>query len=94
GLKGLGMAFALGYLLSSIQVYFLSRIKYSFRFSDGFLKLACIQLGLGGTVFFLIKMQYTMSLPFGILGLAISSLCSLFILNKKMDLIGLIKSKN
>jgi O-antigen/teichoic acid export membrane protein len=55
GLTGLGISFLAGYLLYTLQVYFLIRIKYGFTFRSGFLKVFVIQLLLGTACFLLIK---------------------------------------
>jgi O-antigen/teichoic acid export membrane protein len=46
GLTGLGISFAVGYLLYSIQVYLISKIKYEFSFDMAFLKIFGVQFTL------------------------------------------------
>jgi O-antigen/teichoic acid export membrane protein len=52
GLAGLGISFMIGYLFYLLQVYYLTKIRYHFRFDPTFIKLFAIQLSLaiGGFV--------------------------------------------
>lgn len=45
GLTGLGVSFVLGYFLYMMQVYFISRMRYAFKFSASFLRLFIILFG-------------------------------------------------
>lgn len=46
GLEGLGISYLIAYLLLLIQVYFISRIHYNFSFSNGTVKISCVQFSL------------------------------------------------
>lgn len=47
GLEGLGVSFLAGYLIYLVQVFFLAKIKYAFRFDKAFRKIFGIQFILG-----------------------------------------------
>ena len=47
GLDGLGISFAVGYLIYLLQVFFLARYKYRFSFNSEFIKIFGLQLILG-----------------------------------------------
>ena len=94
GLTGLGIAFALEYLIYFIQVYLIARKRYNFRFTNSFIIIFCIQL-------LLIIICLAIVLLFEgwqkyILGFVVIVLrCFLGIrgLNQRMDLFGFIKKK-
>lgn len=94
GLTGLGIAFALEYVVYFIQCYLIVRKRYDFRFSNNFLKCYGIQLlliivcliivlTLGGWQKYLI----------GSVIIAISCYLGITGLNEKMDLFNAIKTK-
>lgn len=55
GLDGLGISFMVAYIVYFIQVFFLTRMKYSFSFNRGFYIVAGIQFMLGLLCFALMK---------------------------------------
>lgn len=55
GLDGLGISFLIGYFLYTIQVFFLTKIKYGFKFENSFYKLFGGQLILGVITFVTVK---------------------------------------
>lgn len=55
GLTGLGFSFLVSYIIYLIQVYWIARVKYGFKFHSGFLKLFGIQFGLALACFAVIK---------------------------------------
>lgn len=87
GLEGLGISFLAGYFVYLIQVFVVSRIKYSFSFNREFYKVAGVQLLLGLLCFAIMR---TMNAPWTyILGsvlIIISVLFSLSELDKRMNL--------
>lgn len=94
GLTGLGIAFALEYLVYFMQVYVIARKRYNFRFTNSFIKIYCIQLLLIivclGIVLLLDGWQkYT----FGFVLIAISCALGIRGLNQRIDLFGFIKNK-
>jgi O-antigen/teichoic acid export membrane protein len=92
GLTGLGISFAIYYMLYLVQVYFISRIKFQFRFNQPFLKIFAIQLGLAVIGFFIVEVfgqpkQYI----FGIIIIAISGIYSFWELDKRLEILNLLK---
>jgi O-antigen/teichoic acid export membrane protein len=55
GLEGLGISFLGGYLIYLIQVYFIARLKYKFRFARETYLVSGIQLALGTVCFMIIR---------------------------------------
>ncbi len=69
GLDGLGISFAVGYLIYLLQIFFLARYKFSFSFKSEFIKIFGLQLLLGIICFFIIRYiptpwAYMTGLPF------------------------------
>lgn len=94
GLTGIGIAFAINYLVYFIQVYLIARKRYNFRFSDSFIKtyfsqLIALLLCLAIVLNFTGWQKYT----FGVLLIILCTSYCLFLLNKKIDLMGAIRSK-
>ncbi len=93
GLEGLGIAFALSYLIYLFQVYFVARYKYNFNFTPPFLKLYSIQLILLLSCFLLIylwKSSYVY-----IPTVLLTTLCVYYSfreLEKRMDLVTAFKN--
>ena len=93
GLEGLGIAFALSYLVYTIQVYTIAHRKYSFKYNAEFLKIfllmlfyVCITIGVGNMT---LGFRYTL----GSLMIIISIMSSYMIMDKRIDLSEMIKSK-
>ena len=90
----LGIAFAFQYLVYLIQVYLIARKRYKFRFSDNFIQtyfslLIALLLCLSIVLYFNGWQKYT----FGVLIIIFCSSYCLFLLNKKIDLMGAIRSR-
>lgn len=94
GLTGVGIAFAVNYLVYFIQVYLIARKRYDFRFSANFIKTYFSQL-----IVLLLCLAIVLNLngwqkySFGVLIIILCTSYCLFLLNKKIDLIGVIRSK-
>lgn len=94
GLTGLGISFAVKYLLYLIQVYIIARVRYSFSFSSSFVRLFVIQIlivALG-----MVIVSCVTSWPRYLLGsiVAILALCYSFKeLNNRMDIMSIINKK-
>lgn len=94
GLTGVGIAFTLEYLVYLIQVYLIARKRYQFRFSNNFIQtyfclLIALILCLVIVLFFNGWQKYT----FGVLIILLCSGYCLFLLNKKIDLLGAVRNK-
>lgn len=94
GLTGLGLAFALDYLVYFMQCYFIARKRYDFRFTNSFIKCYAIQLllvVLSLTIVMVFDgwMKYT----FGSVIIALSCYLGLKGLNQRMNLLGFVKNK-
>jgi O-antigen/teichoic acid export membrane protein len=87
GLNGLGISFIAGYLLYFIQVFVLSRNKYSFYFTKSYKKIFITQLLFAVVGFILFK---AVSSPWnyipGVLIILLSGLYSLYEINKRLDI--------
>lgn len=93
GLRGLGIAFFLSYLVYNIQVFAIVWKKYGFRYSKDFIKLFMIQLTiviicLGVSVLFDGWIKYLL----GVVFVSLSCVISLKGLNDKMDIKSIISS--
>lgn len=94
GLKGLGIAFALEYIVYFLQCYLIVRKRYDFRFSYSFIKCYGSQLFLVVTclvivMFFNGWLEYFL----GCVIIAVSCFLSFKGLNQRMNLLGFIKNK-
>ena len=95
GLTGIGIGFALNYLVYFIQVYLIARKRYKFRFSNKFVKTYF-------SLFIILLICLVVVLCFYewqkfCLGILIIMFCfgfCLFLLNEKIDFIGAIRQKN
>ena len=95
GLTGLGLAFALSYLIYFIQVFLIAKRRYSFSFSSEFLRIMIGQTALVLLCFALVMMhRRVITYVFGTIFILISGFFSLKGLNMRMDLTGVIKHKN
>jgi O-antigen/teichoic acid export membrane protein len=87
GLDGLGISFLIGYLFYLLQVYFVTKFKYSFAFDGVFYKIFSVQLLIAIMCFLTIKM---ISAPYsyliGSLLIIVSTLYSLKELDKRIGL--------
>lgn len=94
GLSGLGIAFAMDYVVYFVQCYFTARKRYDFRFSHSFIKCYGIQFLLVIACLAIVMvfdgwMKYT----FGSVIIALSCYLGLKGLNQKMNLLGFVKNK-
>lgn len=94
GLIGLGIAFAMEYVVYFVQCYLIARKRYDFRFSHSFIKCYGIQLllviaCLAIVMFFDGWMKYT----FGSVIIALSCFLGLKGLNQRMNLLGFLKNR-
>ena len=94
GLTGLGIAFAMEYVVYFIQCYLIARKCYAFRFSNSFIKCYGIQLLLVIACLVVVMafdgwMKYT----FGSVIIALSCYLGLKGLNQRINLLGFVKNK-
>ena len=94
GLTGLGIAFAMEYVVYFIQCYLIARKRYDFRFSNSFIKCYGIQLLLVISCLVVVMafdgwMKYT----FGSVIIALSCYLGLKGLNERINLLGFVKNK-
>lgn len=94
GLDGIGIAFLLNYFLYFVQVYLVARMKYRFSFNREFSKIFMIQFIIGIMCFLSVKLlkRPYVYIP-GSVFILLSSFYSLRELNRRMELIPLIKDK-
>ncbi|MBP8179038.1 MAG: oligosaccharide flippase family protein [Spirochaetes bacterium] len=88
GLTGVGIAFLITYLFYSIQMYYLSRIKFDFSFDANLVKAFVIQSILLSSCFLILKMLGD-SLHRYTVGFVLLLLSVLFMLNELDKMIGL-----
>ena len=94
GLEGLGISFLIGYILIYVQVYVIAHYTYHFRFSTNFYNIMVMQMILGITAFLISRNSEGLTLYLTGSGIAIISLTfSIFLLNKKLNLLQLLKRK-
>lgn len=91
GLDGLGLSFLISYIIYFIQVFFLTKHKYDFRFSLEFYKIFIIQLVLG-IICFIVNMFVKTPLNYilGLLFILISFWYSYKELDNRIDFKGII----
>ena len=95
GLTGLGITFALGYLIYTLQVYLIAKKRYSFNFSSSFIRVFFIQLSFI-MVCLLLRLVIS-NRGFIVVGVFLFAIClwySLMSLNRRMKLSELIKKKS
>ena len=94
GLTGLGMAFALEYVVYFVQCYLIARKRYDFRFSHSFIKCYGIQLLLLiACLAIVMVLDGWMKYTFGSVIIAISCYLGLKGLNQRINLLGFVKNK-
>ena len=94
GLKGLGIAFALEYVVYFIQCYLIAGKRYHFRFSHSFIKCYGLQLLLIIACLAIIMIfDGWQKFTLGCAIIAISCFLSIKGLNQRMDLLGFVKNK-
>ena len=93
GLTGLGMAFALEYIVYFIQCYLITRKRYNFNFSNSFIKCYGIQLLLIiACLIIVLTLSGWQKYLIGSVIIAISCYLGIKGLNEKMDLFNAIKT--
>ncbi len=86
GLTGLGISFLVGYILYTLQVYFIIRSKYSFAFLNTFIRIFFLQLFFGVTCFLVIMFfPAPWSFIWGVILFLSSLVISLKELDKRLD---------
>lgn len=92
GLDGLGISFLIAYFLHLIQVFVFARLKYTFSFESGFMKIFTIQLLLGLFCFIITKFSSEpLSYILGTVFIIVSGVYSIIELNKRIDLKSFLK---
>jgi O-antigen/teichoic acid export membrane protein len=87
GLTGLGIAFAISYFFHLLQIYFVSKIKFSFTFEKTFVKLFIVQFSLAFLSFLSINFaNYPYTYLLGSVLFFISAGHSILELNKRLNL--------
>lgn len=87
GLEGLGIAFFIGYIFYLIQVFLLTKLKYSFKFEKEFLIIFGLQLSLGIACFGVAKFVIEpFSFLIGAILIVISFVYSYIEMNKRLDM--------
>jgi O-antigen/teichoic acid export membrane protein len=100
GLTGLGLSFAVAYLIYTIQVFVVSKIKFGFSFDRSIITIFSIQFGLAVAGFLTVKlMNQNLTYLAGVILIFISGWFSLRQLNKRLGLLNLLnqymqKSRN
>jgi uncharacterized membrane protein AbrB (regulator of aidB expression) len=93
-MTGLGISFALAYLIYFVQVYFVSKEKFDFKIEIELIRIFCLQFALAILGFLSINF---LNKPFtffvGILLIVASVSFSFVELDKKLGLLNLIKKK-
>jgi len=89
GLTGLGVSFAVSFLLYLTQVYIISKIKFEFSFDHNFLKLFAVQFALALTGFFIVN--FVSSLYAYIIGTFLFIVSGLYSIKELDDRIGIKK---
>lgn len=94
GLTGLGIAFALEYVVYFLQVYLIARKRYNFRFSMEFIKCYGIQLlGVIACLVVVMFLKGWMKYTIGSLVVIISCYLGIKGLEQRLNLLALIKDK-
>lgn len=94
GLTGLGIAFALQYVIYFMQVYFIARKRYEFRFSGTFIRCYVSQLLLVVSCLIIVLVfDGWMKYMFGTVIIILSSYLGLKGLNQRMNLFEFIKNR-
>jgi O-antigen/teichoic acid export membrane protein len=91
GLTGLGLSFAFSYLIYTIQVFVISKIKFEFNFDRSLIEIFVVQFGFAVVTFILMKLvNQPLTYIVGVFIILFSGLYSLIHLNKRLSLITLI----
>jgi O-antigen/teichoic acid export membrane protein len=91
GLTGLGISFTVAYLVYTIQVFFVSRMKFGFSFDRSIITIFTIQFGLAVAGFLTVKLlNQNLTYLAGVILIIISGWFSLSQLNKRLGLLNLL----
>lgn len=91
GLTGLGLSFAFSYLIYTIQVFVISKIKFEFNFDRSLIEIFIVQFSFAVTTFIFLKLlNHPVTYIAGIIFIFFSGLYSLIHLNKRLSLINLL----
>ena len=94
GLTGLGVAFALDYIVYFIQCYLIAKRRYNFRFSHSFIKCYGLQLILVILCLIIVlTLEGFEKYTIGTMVIAISCYLGLKGLNEKMDLLSFVRQR-
>lgn len=95
GLKGLGIAFSISFLLYFIQIYFVTRKCYNFKFSSPFIKVYTIEVTLVFLCMIMVWVTRVTPLTYviGIPMIILATVWSFYELNKRITLISMLKSR-
>jgi PST family polysaccharide transporter len=94
GLMGLGIAFAMEYVVYFLMCYLIARKRYEFKFSNSFIKCYVVQFLLVVACLAVVMIfDGWMKYSFGIVIIALSSYLGLKGLNQRMNLLGFVKNK-
>jgi O-antigen/teichoic acid export membrane protein len=92
GLKGLGISFLLSYIISFIQLFFITKKYYKFSFEYDFLKIFIVHFLLA--IICLLILNFTFGYLYYILGLSLiisSIIYSIYHLNKRINIFSIFK---
>ncbi|GAB1452026.1 O-antigen translocase [Draconibacterium sp.] len=91
GLTGLGISFVVSYVIYTIQVVVVSKIKFEFAFDRTFMAIFAIQFGLAVAGFLAIKLlNQSLTYFIGVILILFSGWFSLMQLNKRLGLLTLL----
>lgn len=94
GLNGIGMSFILCYILGVVQTFLIIKWKYHFSFENEFFKIFIIQFTLAVICFLLVRFNSGIKLYVLVIPVIITSMAySINELNKKLDVISLVRNK-
>jgi O-antigen/teichoic acid export membrane protein len=91
GLTGLGLSFAVSYLVYAVHVYMVSKIKFEFTFDSTFITIFTVQFGFALTGFLAVKLlNQPLAYIIGVILILFSGWYSLVQLNKRLGLVNLL----
>ena len=95
GLDGLGISYLIAFIIYSIQVYFIIKTKYQFKFDIDFILIFFVQLTLGLLSFLSVSfLQQKYSYIIGVILIILSIWHSFIELDKRLNLKELVLKKN
>jgi len=94
GLEGMGISFLIGYFLYAVQVYFVAKKRYGFKFESEVLKLCAIHLTLL-IALFLIEYNFNPIIQYtvGLLIIAASFIYSVSVMEKKIGFLASLRAR-